>query len=82
MVVIFVGLLCWGLRYFPYYSYCRILRGGSFLFLPEPLSVKLLTLENPCSQESNRLETSEAYVLFQNGERQQSNIYLSTILIG
>jgi hypothetical protein len=33
-------------------------------------------------QESNRLETSEAYVWFQNGERQQSNIYLSTILIG
>jgi hypothetical protein len=42
MVVIFVGLLCWGLRYFSYYSYCRILRGGSFLFPPEPLSVKLL----------------------------------------
>ncbi len=23
MVVMFVGLLCWDLRYFPYYSYCR-----------------------------------------------------------
>jgi hypothetical protein len=42
MVVIFVGLLCWGLRYFLYYSYCRILRGGSFLFPPEPIAVKLI----------------------------------------
>ena len=32
------GLLCWGLRYFSYYSYCRILRGGSFCSRPNPYS--------------------------------------------
>jgi len=29
------GLLCWGLRYFSYYSYSRKPTGGSFLFGPE-----------------------------------------------
>ena len=38
MVVIFVGLLCSGLRYFSYYSYYRILRGGSFCSCQNPYS--------------------------------------------
>jgi hypothetical protein len=33
MVVIFVGLLCWGLRYFLYYSYSRKPTGRDF-FIP------------------------------------------------
>jgi hypothetical protein len=33
MVVIFVGLLCWGLRYFSYYSYSR-----NFWSRPNPYS--------------------------------------------
>ncbi len=55
MVVIFVGLLCWGYRYFSYYSYCRILRGGSFLFPPEPfIAVKLLNMYYGYGGERNR----------------------------
>ncbi len=40
MVVMFVDCCVCVLEYFPYYSYCKILRGGSFLFLPESIAVK------------------------------------------
>jgi hypothetical protein len=36
MVVMFVGLLCWGLRYFCTIPTVGIIRRGSFSFLPEP----------------------------------------------
>ena len=43
MVVMFVDCCVCGVEYFPYYSYCRILRGGCF-FVPAgtDLAVKLL----------------------------------------
>ena len=41
-----MGLLCWGLRYFSYYSYCRILRGGVFVPAGTDLAVKLLTIDD------------------------------------
>ena len=46
MVVMFVGWLCWGRHYFPYYSYHRNPTGREF-FVPEPIVVvKLLRGEN------------------------------------
>ena len=44
IVVMFVGLLCWGLWYFPYYSYCRNPRVREF-FVPAGtlIEIKLLT---------------------------------------
>ena len=43
MVVMFVELLCWGRRAFPYYSYRKNPTGREFFALPpEPIGVKLL----------------------------------------
>ena len=41
-----MGLLCWNLRYFPYYSYCRNPTAQEF-FVPAGtlIAVKLLTTE-------------------------------------
>ena len=55
MVVMFVDCCVCGLWYFSYYSYCRILQGGRFLFPPEPLSVKLLIKTNYVSLFSSHL---------------------------
>ena len=43
MVVMFVGMLCWGQRAFPYYSYCMNPTGWEF-FVPAGtlIAVKLL----------------------------------------
>ena len=49
MVVMFVGWLCWGRHYFPYYSYRRNPTGREF-FVPAQThssgNVKLLSGEN------------------------------------
>ena len=44
MVVMFVGWLCWGRHYFPYYSYHRNPTGREF-FVPEPIVVVKLLRE-------------------------------------
>ena len=45
MVVMFVGLLCWGRRYFPYFSYCRNpMARECFVPAGTLIAVKLLSL--------------------------------------
>jgi hypothetical protein len=61
-VVIFVGLLCWGLRYFSYYSYSRKPTGREFFVPVQTLIVVFLLIST-----TKLLEVAQNSGLFPRG---------------
>ncbi len=63
MVVIFVGLLCWGLRYFLYYSYSRKTTGQEF-FVPARTLIVVFLLKYQDYQIAERVYQLRSVVMW------------------